>query len=161
MMWACVQASRSITASFGYREVDRRVFHHLSPRPAPPAPPITITRSPPSLSSKSPPSSRLCVFGLHFRVQRDVLLFTELLLLASPRLLRLPAVQLLYTGYEVAVLVASSQPIVYWWRRWCAWLPQRFGQWSYALRTLYAITALLTVTRHVVARSLVFILYKN
>ena len=64
--------------------------------------------------------------------------------------LRLACCLLLYSCYA-AVLVAPSQPNAYWWRRGCARLPQRFGEWSSASRTFYAVTAVLVVTRREVA----------
>ena len=84
--WTCVQASRFFTASFEYRAVDRRLFHQRSPRPAPPAPPLLQHDLHRRLSSKRPPSSRLCVFVLVSSVMCFNLSSCSSLL-PSPRLL--------------------------------------------------------------------------
>ena len=80
---------------------------------------------------------------LCFRVQRDVLPSIEvLLLLASPRLL-LAAVQLLCSSTRSPV--TTKRLLVEEGVR------QRFGEWSSASRTFYAVTAVLVVTRREVA----------
>ena len=84
------------------------------------------TRSPPSLSSKPPPSSRLCVFVF---VSSLVCAHLMIYRAAPPAHFASPAA----AGYSccTAELVAPSQPnACWWWRRWCARLPQRFGEWS-------------------------------
>ena len=103
-------------------------------------------RSPPSLSFKPPPSSRFCVFVFVSNVM--MCFYRSSYSSCSRRLARCYC--LLYSCYT-AVLAAPSQQNAYLWRRWCAWLPQRFGEWSSASRTFYAITALLTVTRREIA----------
>ena len=88
-------------------------------------------------------ATQLEVVRSRFRV-RVIMCFYLSSCFCSPRLAYCGC--LLYSCYSV-VHVAPSQPNAYWCRRWCARLPLRFGEWSFASRTFYAITALLTVTR--------------
>ena len=143
---------RFFTTSFELRAVDRRVFCHLSPRPAPPAP-QSLSHNLRRHRSPSRRPARGCVSSFFVSCVMSIYLSIDLCVHFSPGLLAAAAAPGFVCYIAAAVLLAAtSQPNVYWLEEGCGPGGQRFGEWASASRTFSAITDLIAVVQREVDR---------